>query len=437
MTPTRETFGNIPPVSQTVFYLVATAATSVLIYGLLRRARLWRRGRTSPFELLLRGGPLQILSNLVPGFKRLLVDGLGQKRVWGRGFPSLAHVLLFAGFMMLFLGTTLLEIDHQAVAISPRLHFHQGLYYIIYETTLDLFGIIFLVGTVLFVIRRLWMPSSVGYRASDWVVTGLFLAIGLTGYLVEALRISWQHPVGVGAYCSPVGYWLSQTFFDWPERQARRAHYGVWWLHAALALGFIALIPFTRVLHIFTGPLNLLASQVVLGVMRPVSLEEAEREGRVGVNDVRQFSTQQLLSLDACMECGRCQDACPAYATGKPLSPKKIVVDLRGVMERLTTVKGDPAADVEADPALNPHKVILPETLWSCTACSACVFVCPVRIDQLTFILELRRHLTSEGGLSGTAATALRRMQSSANPWGLPMNERADWIRDAASPPTN
>lgn len=180
--------------------------------------------------------------------------------------------------------------------------------------------------------------------------------------------------------------------------------------------------------HILAGPLNLLLAQPKLGELRPVSLEEAEREGRIGISDVRHLTTQQLLSLDACMECGRCEEACPAFATGKPLSPKKIVQDLKSVMERL-----DCSA---SDAPLNPHDVIRPETLWSCTACSACVFVCPVRVDQLTLILDMRRHIASEGGLSGTAATALRRMQSSANPWGLPPKERADWTQGLQSPET-
>jgi heterodisulfide reductase subunit C/nitrate reductase gamma subunit len=431
MTPTRETFGNIPSTSQTVFYCLATVAMAIFAYGLWRRFRFWRRGQSIHFWQLFIGSVRQILTRLVPGLYRLLVEGLGQKRVGGRGLASRAHGLLFAGFMMLFLGTTLLEVDHLASMISRKLHFHRGTYYVIYEFTLDLFGIAFLVGTVLFGLRRhFWKPPSVGHRPSDWVVLGFLLAIGLTGYVVEALRISWQRPVGIGARCSPVGLWLSSAFSDWTEAQTRAVHYGVWWFHAFLALGFIAMIPFTRLLHLITGPMNLFVAWSTLGEMRPVSMEEVERDGRIGVNDVRHYTSAQLLSLDACMECGRCQDVCPAFATGKPLSPKKVVTDLRGVMERLDDTKTD------TDAPLNPHEVIMPETLWSCTACSACVEVCPVRVDQLTLILDLRRYLTSEGGLSGTAATALRRMQSSANPWGLPQSERANWTRDAAAPST-
>lgn len=430
MTPTRETFGNISTTSQIAFYFVAAASMAVFCYGVWLRVRLWRHGQPIHLRQLFSGRLSEIFAKIGPGLRRLLVDGLGQRRVMGRGLPSWAHALLFAGFMMLLLGTTLLEVNHLAEMVSKNLSFHHGTYYVIYEFTLDVFGILFLVGTTLFFGRRLlWKPASVGHRPSDWLVLGLFLAIGLTGYAVEAFRMVWQHPTGIGAHCSPVGYWLASSMDGMTEAQARSAHLGVWWVHSLVVFGFIAAIPFTRLFHFIAGPMNLFLAKPSLGVLKPVTLEEAERDGRIGVSDIRHLSSQQLLSLDACMECGRCEDVCPAFATGKPLSPKKVVQDLKGVMERLPIVA--------ADAPLNPHEVIEAETLWSCTACSACVYVCPVRIDQLSLILDLRRHLTSEGGLSGTAATALRRMQSSANPWGFPVDERANWTQGTSTSQPN
>ena len=426
MTPTRETFGNIPMMSQVAFYVVAAASVAIFAYGVWRRIRLWQKGQPIPLRQLFSGRLSQILINVTPGVKRLLVEGLGQKRVRGRGLPSWAHALMFAGFMMLFLGTTLLEVNHLAEMVSKNLSFHHGMYYVIYEFTLDLFGILFLVGTTLFFGRRLWKPPSVGHNTTDWLVLGLFLAIGVTGYFVEALRMVWQKPVGIGADCSPIGFWLASGLISWTESQARSAHLGIWWLHSLLVFGFIAAIPYTRLFHLIAGPLNLFLAKPSLGQLNPVTLEQAEQDGRIGVSDIRHLTLQQLLSLDACMECGRCEDVCPAFATNKPLSPKKIVQDLKSVMDRLDSVS--------ADAPLNPHEIIEAETLWSCTACSACVAACPVRVDQLTLILDLRRHLTSEGGLSGTAATALRRMQSSANPWGYPQDERANWTQSTSQP---
>ncbi len=432
MTPTRETFGNIPHSSVVLFYCLTVITMAVFLYGVWRRFRLWRQGMPIGIRELVSGNLAQISVRLKPGLCRLLVDALGQARVRGRGLAGRMHITLFAGFMVLFLGTTLLEIDHIASSISQALKFHQGTYYVIYEFTLDLFGLLFLAGCLYFLWRRTRRPASIGHRATDWYVVGSFLLIGISGYLVEALRIAWQHPTGIGAHCSPVGLLISGCFAGLSDAGVRSAHRAVWWFHSALVFGFIMSIPYTRLFHIIAGPLNLFFAQGELGKMVPLSPEEVEKTERIGISAIDHFHQQQLLSLDACMECGRCEEACPAFATDKPLSPKKVVQDLKGLMtatlgprspSRLPSSNGDKPA---AGPALH-EETIQVQTLWSCTTCNACARVCPVRIDPVTLITDMRRNRVGEGALSGTAATALRRMQSSGNPWGLPAAERANW----------
>ncbi|MBL9166334.1 MAG: 4Fe-4S dicluster domain-containing protein [Verrucomicrobiales bacterium] len=423
MTYTRETFGNIPALSQWLFYVLAALSVAVFCFGIWRRFQLWRQGQPIDLSGLLVGSVKERLARWKPGLRRVAVEGFGQQRVRGRGLPSWSHAVLVAGFLMLFLGTTLLEVDHLAGMVSERLKFHRGTYYLIYEFTLDVFGLLFLLGCMGFLIRRIRRPASVGHRPSDWMVLALFIAIGVTGYWVEGLRIAWQQPTGLGASCSPVGRWVAAGFAGWTESQARAWHLGVWWLHAILVFGFFACIPFTRLIHFVTGPLNLFLTKPALGELVPITVEEMEKTERMGVSEIRHFTQAQLLSLDACMECGRCEEACPAFATAKPLSPKKVVQDLKGIMSGI----------VGNAPATSVHEVIAAETLWSCTACNACAFVCPVRIDPVRLIIDMRRHLVAEGGLSGTAAVALRRMQSSANPWGLPPSERGRWMESAAT----
>ncbi len=438
MTPTRETFGNIPHGSVLLFYCLTVITMAVFTHGVWRRFKLWRQGVPIPVRDLLAGSLSQIWSKLKPGLRRLLAEGLGQGRVRGRGLPSWAHICLFAGFMVLFLGTTLLEIDHLASAVSLALHFHQGTYYVIYEFTLDVLGLLFLAGCLLFAWRRIRRPPSVGHRGTDWYVIASFLAIGLTGYLVEGLRIVWQHPAGIAAHCSPIGLLIAGWFSGMPESSARSTHLAVWWVHAALVFGFIAAIPYTRLFHTIAGPLNLFFARPELGRMVPVTTEEVEKTERIGASAVNHFDQQQLLSLDACMECGRCEEACPAFATAKPLSPKKVVQDLKELMtwNLRPNVTGPARNQTRASPparALHDDTIQI-ETLWSCTTCSACVRVCPVRVDPLTLITDMRRNRVGEGTLSGTAATALRRMQSSGNPWGLPAAERANWSEGTGAP---
>jgi Fe-S oxidoreductase len=448
MAPTRETFGNIPHASVVLFYCLTVVTVAVFAWGIWRRFRLWRQGVPIQVRELLAGTFQEIVTKLKPGLGRLWREGLGQARVRGRGLASVAHICLFAGFMVLLLGTTMLEVDHLASGISPSLKFHRGTYYVIYEFTLDVLGLFFLAGCLLFFWRRTQRPASVGHRGTDWYILLSFFALGVTGYLVEGLRMVWQHPTGIGAQCSPVGLWIAGWFSGMPEASARSAHLAVWWFHAVVALGFIASLPYLRVFHTIAGPLNLFLARPELGRLAPVTLEEMESTGRIGVAAIEHFNQQQLLSLDACMECGRCEEACPAFATEKPLSPKKVVQDLKGLMTwslrpaGSTTTTGT-AQEVKKETteaqrhgaARELHEATIQmETLLSCTTCSACARVCPVRVDPVTLITDMRRNRVGEGALSGTSATALRRMQSSANPWGLPSAERANWTEGMGAP---
>ena len=176
---------------------------------------------------------------------------------------------------------------------------------------------------------------------------------------------------------------------------------------------FFATIPVNRFLHVITGPLNIAARpERPMGALVPLKMEEVEQTGRTGVHDLADFNRQQLLSLDSCMECGRCEDACPATASGKPLSPKAVVIDLRNLM----SLGGD---DV--------HRTIHDETLWACTMCQACVQECPVLIGHVDLISDMRRDLIGEGKLSGPPAKALQQIGNQSNPYGRPNSERLAW----------
>jgi ferredoxin len=404
----------------------------VFAYGIWRRFKLWRQGVPIALKELFVGNLKQIWAKLQPGLRRLLVEGLGQKRVWGRGLASWAHVSLFAGFMMLFLGTTLLEMDHLASGLSEALKFHRGTYYVIYEFTLDVFGLLFLAVAFGFFLAA--HAASGQSRASGH---GLVCDRFVPHHRRERLsRRRTAHRLATTHRCHGPLFAGRAVDFALVLRPdgCRRALNPLGRVVGSCGAGvwFHRVHSYTRLLHILAGPLNLFFARPELGRMVPVSMEEVEKTERVGVSAVAHFNQQQLLSLDACMECGRCEEACPAYATAKPLSPKKVVQDLK----RLMTLSLGPRARDSKSPLPALHdETIQAETLWSCTACSACVNVCPVRIDPLTLITDLRRNRVGEGALSGTAATALRRMQSSSNPWGLPAAERAHWSEGLGAPP--
>jgi Fe-S oxidoreductase len=401
-TPTREVFGNIAPWMRAVFYGMIFASLGSLVWQVWRRWKLWCQGQPGGFE---RDWRLWL--------SRIMTYVVAQKRVHRKSLGAALHVLLFSGFVVLTIGTTLLGIADQG-----PVNFHRGWYFLIYELTMDIFGVALCLGCLLAFYRRVFArPASLGHNPRDWVLLGLLLALGTTGFIVEALRLHYtQVPFGVARW-SVIGHAMDITLLrNFDINTTRDLHLGFWWLHAILVAALFAALPVTRFLHILTGPANIAARPArAMGALAPLQLEEVEKSGKVGVAGIGDFNRQQLLSLDACMECGRCQDVCPAWATGKPLSPKNVVVDLRNAMAR-------------HDKVANLHgNTIAAETLWACTMCQACVNECPVLIGHVDLISDLRRNLVGEGQFFGPPATAVKHVANRFNPYGRPNAERLNW----------
>jgi Fe-S oxidoreductase/nitrate reductase gamma subunit len=396
---TREVFGNIAPWMRVLFFSIMAVSVAWPIWQVWSRARLWRQGQKGGVEQSWR-----------VRIQRLIIYALAQKRVHRKSLGALLHLLLFSGFVVLTIGTTLL-----AIAYDGPYDFHHGWYYLIYELTMDVFGVAFIVGCLLAMYRRAFKRKpSLGHNKSDWWLLGLLLSLGVTGFTVEALRIHYTHVQPWLAHWSTVGWLIDTTLLRGLDVEtARTLHLAAWWLHAILVAAFFFSIPVTRFLHVITGPANIaVRPERPMGMLVPLTLEEVERTGRTGVHALADFTRQQLLSLDACMECGRCEDACPATASGKPLSPKAVVVDLRDLMSR-------GGGDV--------HTTIRDETLWACTMCQACVQECPVLIGHVDLISDMRRDLIGEGKLSGPPAKALQQISNQSNPYGRPNSERLAW----------
>jgi Fe-S oxidoreductase/nitrate reductase gamma subunit len=422
-TLTREVFGNIGPIARAIFYGLSVASLACFGYGVYRRVRLWRLGRPDkePFK---------------PGeaLHRCFTHVFSQRTVLRRGAASVAHVLLFSGFVVLFIGTTLLAFEHFGAAVFGREPtnpiFHKGVYFALYEAVLDTFGIALLVGCVIFSRRRLRPPASLGHTAADWAILGALFTLGVTGYLVEGLRIIREQTHG--AECSFVGLGVARLLQagGLTGAGASPLHFGLWWVHAVLALGLVAAFPYTRLLHALAGALNLAAFPKRLGAMTVCSMEELEQTGLVGVGKVQDFTRRQLLEVDACVSCGRCEEACPAFEAGKPLSPRDVVQDVRAHLEAIAPLQRASGASgihaVRVAPSLHGD-TIKAETLWSCTTCHACVEVCPLGVRPLEFITDLRRHLIAEAQLRGAPAASLQKLQRAGNPWGLPAQDRLKW----------
>lgn len=392
MTPTRTEFMHLPQWQIVLFYALAFLSVGIMALQIVLRARAWRQGRPIDWK--------------PQGLRSIWRNVLQQRKVRSTRRKSGApmHLAIFYGFLGLFVATTLLAVN----TYSPW-KFHQGTYYLVYELTFDVLGLLFVFGCAWALGRRLWFrPKNVSSQPSDTWALLLLLVVGLTGFLLEGARIG-NSPTQWDAY-SPVGY----AFWSLVGGASDDFYRGIWWFHMAWVFVFFAVLPRLRIRHLVMA----VASSYGMpdqswGELKPISIEEVENTGQIGVATAKDYSRWHLMSLDACMECGRCTDACPANGVGKVLDPKRVVQDLRGAM-----VSGAAVAEAVGE-----------EALWQCTTCNACVEACPVSIRHVDLIVDARRNLVAEGKLAGSGAVMLRQVGSTGHAWGQPATSREDWMK--------
>lgn len=409
VTPTREIYWNVGSIWPMYVLLIPTLL--IFAYGLYRRYRLWRLGR-----------PEERFDAVRERLKGLFVHGFGQARLLRSRYAGIFHALFFSGFVILFIGTVVVLI-HEDLGLRIM----QGNFYLYFQSlTLDLFGLLAIFGILMAAYRRVVVkPSRLNTTWQDAVILGSILLILLGGFMVEGLRIIvTQDP---WAQWSPVGLVIGSAFgVLLPASTLAPLHGFLWWFHLILVFALIAWLPYSKLFHIFTSTANIyFRSLEPKGAMlKPVDMGAAT----FGANSIDQFTWKDLLDLDACTECGRCQDACPAFATDKPLSPKSIILDLRNHLHAHDTRPKDGRESQGAEHSSLIGNVVKQETLWSCTTCMACMEECPVYIEQVPKIIDMRRHLVmEEGRLPGSMEQALRNLEARGHPYAGLSGSRLEW----------
>lgn len=405
--PIRETFWNIPHWAEIGQYLLGLVTALVFLYGVYRHVRRWRMG-----EAEQRHGDWgkRLLS--------VLTQAVGQVRTLEDPYAGIMHVTIFWGMIVLALGTALATVDWDVTRLFFGFQFLTGTFYVIFELVLDIFGLLLLVGLGMAFYRRyIQRPGRLqnlpepGLARDDALVLVGLVVIAITGYLVEGLRIAVMRPEW--ATWSPVGNALAGLFSSTGDPNDRGLHVTIWLIHTLVAFGLIASLPYTKLFHTVGTPLNIfLRSFQSAGTLAP-----ARTHSSPGVEKWQNFTWKQLLDLDACTRCGRCQDQCPAFASGSRLSPRDMILKLHAhVWEPGNghALHGD---------------VVSAEELWACTTCRACSTVCPAFIDQVAAIVDLRRYLVDQGQVDNLLQDTLAKLGRYGNSFGQSERMRARWTQ--------
>ncbi len=416
----RAVFGNIPKELEALFYVGVASFLALALYLFALRARNWERGAGEH-----RGGRWRERI-------RVLGAGLAMKTLLKDRAAGLMHSMVYFGFVVLFLGTVTLEIDH---LLPAGLKFLHGGFYQAYSAILDLAAVVFVAGLLWAIVRRYgqapWRLRTKTRDEDAWILL-LLLAIGVTGVATEAARIAVDGRPAFEAW-SFVGYPLSAVV---PAAAAAGAHQALWVLHAATFVAFLVVLPTTKLRHMLTSPANMLLAprDRPKGAMKAMpNLMEVEDIETVGAAAVADFTWKQLLDTDACTICGRCTSVCPANLTGKPLDPREIVLKVGEVMAATGAPVVSAPVAVDAELAVGSDFVferVRPDEVWSCTSCRACDEICPVGIEILDKILDMRRYLSlMESNFPSELGKSYVAMENQGNPLGMSQQARADWTR--------
>jgi len=519
----RPLMWNVPTASEIILYLMIPVVLVLLVGGLVWRIRKWRIGQSDP-----EGGTVW------QSFRRVFQRGrlsqwirsaLLQGRLSRDPFALLMHLAIFWGMVVLFLGTAIATLDQDVAHLIFGAQILRGGLYQVFELVLDLFGVVLLVGVSLAGYRRLVErparlegPTRPVTFWDGFPFLRLLALIALTGFLLEGLRLAqgfrleaqlqqWEKQLLPGesdwktqwatlagqhldtevqqtelkriaqqgqifpaAPWAPVGWVLGKIFQNVPLETLGTWHRLLWWLHALLAFGFLVAIPWSKAFHLISSPVNLL-----LHSERPVGRLPVAAPS--GVAQLSQFTWRQLMQIDSCTWCGRCQEVCPGHQCGFPLSPKEFVQAVDGLLLRTLvrlikaptdqppaaagqshsktasefhsktsdvaptgsagssseTISTPQAADSPSLP--NLHGETIPaEMLWSCCTCRACEDICPVAIEHPRAIVDMRRHLVDQGQVDENLQDALMHLQRYGNSFGQSPRKRLEGLQKAGLP---
>ncbi|MBI3800469.1 MAG: 4Fe-4S dicluster domain-containing protein [Deltaproteobacteria bacterium] len=434
---TREIFWNISLVGKGIMYLLLL--TSFFGAPLYLAYLWWNRVRL--------GTAAHRFDRLPERFRRFLFDGFAQGNVIREKPAGLYHLSLFVAFLGLFIATGLVTLEH-----DTPLHFYFGAFYQIYKFAVDTCGLLLVIACTLFLWRRYVqqpamhqgpeaekMLDNFENRMGYGLPLLLLLAIGLTGFMLEGIRIATNpqsHP-GWGYLGIAFAVLFSAAGAD------AGTHLTIWWVHVLIITAFFASIPFTKLRHMFLAPVNIFFSSLrPRGRLEPIT--DFENAETFGVSQVEEYTWKQLLDMASCLECGRCTLNCPTVNTEKTLDPKKLVMTQRehllhkeSFLHHLAAAKARNAkggVQIELPVWTGPDlitEVATEAAVWGCTTCGWCEEGCPVNIEHIQRIVDMRRYdVLMESRFPEEIVNIFKGLEVNSNPWNLGFDKRANWAAD-------
>ena len=427
---TRRVFFDVPTPMEALFYTALIFTLVTVSWLFFVRVQNWERGQPDDRATTRANRGRRVAS---------LRHGLEMRTLLSDPAAGLMHSLIYFPFLVLFGVTTVLEIDH---LLPNSLEFLHGGVYQGYKLVGDSAGLLFLIGIGWAIVRRYVQRPyrlRIKTKPEDAVILATFFVIGATGLVVQGVRIASEGQPSYEEW-GYIGYLISYLFAGISPSTLTTTYQALWGLHVVAFFVFLVVLPTTKLRHMFTSPMNLYLKDRdrPKGAMKALpNLTETELES-FGANAIEDFTWKQLLDTDSCTICGRCTAVCPAHATGKPLDPREIVTKIGNVMA--ATHPGGPVAPVVGQvpelsiTANSVFERVTPEEVWACTSCKACDEACPVGIEILDKILDMRRYLSlMESNFPASVGTMYRAMENQENPWGLSNSDRGEWADGLAT----
>ncbi len=422
--PTRETYEPLShSLEVTIFYFLSVVAILIFLYGLYRRLQSYVEGPDDEFPRLDDFGAR------VRSATRIAFSN--EKQFDRDIYAGLMHSFIVWGFLSLLIATTILAVDLYVYGRFTGSSFWRGDFYVAYQFAVDALGLLFVVGVGMAIYRRYWIRNDRLFSRHSSLEDHLFIwtlfFLGVGGFLLEGIRIlvngyppfevvsfvGWATALGFEAAFTVTG--VSTT-----GSTASSLHWGLWWSHSLLSLFFIAWIPYAKPFHMLSSFANVVVRDEKAGKRLPNIPSDLDATNAESIDD---FTWKDRLDQDACTKCGRCSAVCPAKASGRPLDPKNVILDLKTYREK-HDVEESENMEIIADGGTS---VIDAETMESCMSCMACMDACPVEIEHLKSFTRMNRQLVDQGDVDGNVQDVFQNVMQQGNTFGDSPAKRGEW----------